>query len=106
MHHQSIMRTTLNIADELLIEAKRMAAERQCSVSEVVNSALRSALKRGLTQGGPKVRFEMPIYGRKAHRKAPAISPAEMAALAEKDDLAPYRSPKRTEGSAERSSSM
>jgi Arc/MetJ family transcription regulator len=101
MHHQRIMRTTLTIADELLIEAKRLAAERRCSVSEVVNSALRSALKRGTAQEGPKVPFEMPTYGRKGHGKAPAISPAGMAALVEEDDLAPYRSPKRKKGSAE-----
>ena len=101
MHHQRIMRTTLTIADELLIEAKRLAAERRCSGSEMVNSALRSALKRGTTQEGPKVPFEMPTYGRKGRGKSPAISPAAMAALEEEDDLAPYRSPKRTKGSAE-----
>jgi len=94
------MRTTLTIADELLIEAKRIAVERRCSVSEVVNSALRSALKRWETQGAPKVRFQMPTYGRTGRGKAPAISPAGMAALVEEEDLASYRSPKGTKGSA------
>ena len=75
MHHQSIMRTTLNIVDELLIEAKRIAAERRCSVSEVVNGALRSALRKGGSQEGPKVSFEMLTYGRKGREKAPARPP-------------------------------
>jgi len=101
MHHQCIMRTTLTIADELLIEAKRIAAERRCSVSEVVNSALRTALKREATQEGPRALFEMPTYGRKGRGKAQAISPAEMATLGEEDDLAPYRSSKTTKGSPE-----
>ena len=101
MQHQRIMRTTLTIADELLIEAKRLAAERRCSLSEVVNSALRSAFKGGATPQGPKVPFEMPTYGRKGRGKAVAISPAGMAAMVAEDDLAPYRSPKSRKGSAE-----
>jgi len=101
MQHHSIMRTTLTISDELLIEAKRIAAEMRCTLSEVVNSALRSALKRGARQEGPKIPFEMPTYGRKGRGKAPAISPSEMAAMVEENGLARYRSAKRTKDSAE-----
>ena len=101
VHHQRIMRTTLTISDELLIEAKRIAAEKRCSVSEVVNSALRSALRSRAAPGSAQVQFEMPTYGRKHGGKAPAISPAEMAALVEEEDLAPYLSSNGPEEVAE-----
>jgi len=83
------MRTTLTIADDILVEAKRIAAEKRCTVSAVVNDALRVALKQGRTRGS-SAPFEMPTYGGAGVRKAPGISPAGMAKLGEEDELAPF----------------
>ena len=58
---QSAMRTTLIIDDDLLRQAKRLAAERNVTVSSLVNEALREALRRPLEALAP---FSMPTYGR------------------------------------------
>ena len=41
------MRTTITIQDSLLKEAKRLAAEENCSLGDIVNDALRSRLVEG-----------------------------------------------------------
>ncbi len=39
------MKTTLNIDDEIMVQLKREAAKRRCTMSELVESALRLLLK-------------------------------------------------------------
>ena len=54
------MRTTLVLDDTLLREAKHRAAERDLTVSQVVNEALRDAFRRP-TYSAPS--FSMVTYG-------------------------------------------
>jgi hypothetical protein len=54
------MRTTLVLDDELLRRAKYRAAERNLTVSDVVNQALRAALSEPAPTAQP---FTMPTYG-------------------------------------------
>jgi metal-responsive CopG/Arc/MetJ family transcriptional regulator len=85
MHHNDAMRTTITLNDELLCEAKHLAAQKQCSLSDIVNEALRSSLK-SMGKTSEPVHFEMPTYGRLGTAKA--ISPSEMARMIEEDDMA------------------
>jgi Arc/MetJ family transcription regulator len=55
------MRTTLVLDDSLLRQARRRAAERSLTVSEVVNEALRESLGRPTPAAAP---FSMVTYGR------------------------------------------
>jgi hypothetical protein len=55
------MRTTLVLDDTLLRQAKRRAAERNLTVSDVVNEALRDSFGRPLPVAPP---FSMATYGR------------------------------------------
>lgn len=59
------MRTTLIVDDELLRQAKRRAAERNLTVSAVVNGALREYLGRPDTAAAP---FTLISYGRASKR--------------------------------------
>lgn len=69
------MRTTLIIQDQLAIAAKRVAAERRISLSEVVNQALRHELY-GLPPKASADRFQMPVFGNPISR-AIENSPAD-----------------------------
>ena len=40
------MKTTIDIADNLLIEAKKLAAEQQCSLRQIVELSLRSKINK------------------------------------------------------------
>lgn len=84
------MRTTLIIQDQLLADAKKLAAERQSSVSEIVNEALRQALKRDpASKARPS--FSMPTY-RPPQATAPHdLSPAQLHELLVAEEIAPYR---------------
>ena len=44
MHHHVTMRTTVTIADHLLLDAKRLAARRRTSLARVVEDSLRKYL--------------------------------------------------------------
>lgn len=55
------MRTTLVLDDALLREAKRRAIERDVTLSEMVNEALRESLRQPLGQAPP---FTLVTYGR------------------------------------------
>lgn len=57
------MRTTLNIADELLIEAKQMAARTGRTLTSVVEDALRLTLARARKPRKKAERFELPTFG-------------------------------------------
>lgn len=55
------MRTTLVLDDALLRQAKRQAADRDLTVSQVVNEALRAAFDRPAASAPP---FSIVTYGR------------------------------------------
>ena len=59
------MRTTLVLDDVLLRQAKRKAAERDLTVSEVVNEALRESFGRPVPAAPP---FSLATYGRPGRR--------------------------------------
>ena len=83
------MRTTLILNDELVAEAKRRAADRQTSLSAVVNDALRKAL-HSAPEIGDFGEFSIPTFRpRKASRLD--TSPKEMHELAAAEECAPYR---------------
>jgi metal-responsive CopG/Arc/MetJ family transcriptional regulator len=75
------VRTTVVLEDQLAREAKRLAARRGISLSELVSEALRAALAEPV---GPVPRFEMVTYG----EGAPAAhhEPRDFAAALEEDD--------------------
>ena len=81
-----LMRTTLIIDDSLLRQAKRRAAERNVTVSDVVNDALRASLERPPQAAPP---FSMVTYG----RGAPGVhhEPADFHDELEAEDRARVR---------------
>ncbi len=81
------VRTTLVLDDELLRQAKRLAAERNTTLSEVVNSALREAFDRTPSQVPA---FDMITYGR-ADSKV-QHEPGDFAESLEDDDRRSLRS--------------
>ena len=54
------MRTTVRLSDELLKEIKRYAAERNLTMTRVVEEALREKLAR--KSGHKRRRFELPTF--------------------------------------------
>lgn len=75
------MRTTLVLDDELLREAKRRAIERDVTLSEMVNEALREALRKPPGQAPP---FTLVTYGGRNRRSR--HEPADFKAILEADD--------------------
>jgi antitoxin component of RelBE/YafQ-DinJ toxin-antitoxin module len=80
------MRTTLVLDDDLLRQAKRVAAERNVTVSEVVNAALRESLARPPAEAPP---FQMITYGRSDRRVH--HEPKDFAAAIDDDDRSSLR---------------
>ena len=80
------MRTTLVLDDTLLRQAKRRAAERNLTVSDVVNEALRDSFGRPVPAAPP---FSMATYG-KADRGV-RHEPADFAASLEDEDRSRLR---------------
>lgn len=83
------MRTTLVINDELVAEAKREAADRQVSLSTIVNEALRSVLLERPAEAG-QAPFAMPTY-RPGNAATTDLSPGDMHQLLATEEAAPYR---------------
>lgn len=80
------MRTTLVIDDKLLRQAKRRAAERNLTVSDIVNNALRESLARPVGAARP---FALITYGRhggRAHHE-----PSDFDEALEREDREPLR---------------
>jgi hypothetical protein len=75
------MRTTLVIDDGLLRQAKRRAAERDLTVSDVVNEALRESFRETSSAAAP---FSMVTYGGAGRRVR--HEPADFAAELEDED--------------------
>jgi hypothetical protein len=82
------MRTTLVLNDELMIEAKKRAAERGSSVSAIVNEALMAALRSPPDAGNP-LPFQMPTF-RPAAGQSVQTSPAEFDELLVAENFEPY----------------
>jgi Bacterial antitoxin of type II TA system, VapB len=75
------MRTTLVIDDVLLRQAKRRAAERDLTVSDVVNEALRESFRQTSPAAAP---FSFVTYGGAGRRVR--HEPADFAAELEDED--------------------
>ena len=75
------MRTTLILDDALLRQAKRRAAERDVTVSDLVNEALRESLGRTMPEPPP---FSMVTYGKGSARVR--HEPADLKAVLEAED--------------------
>jgi hypothetical protein len=75
------MRTTLVLDDALLRQAKRRAAERDLTVSDVVNEALRESFRDTSPAAPP---FSMVTYGGAGRRVQ--HEPADFAAELEDED--------------------
>jgi hypothetical protein len=75
------MRTTLVIDDVLLRQAKRRAVERDLTVSDVVNEALRESFRQTSPAAPP---FSFVTYGGAARRVR--HEPADFAAELEDED--------------------
>lgn len=75
------MRTTLVLDDGLLRQAKRRAAERNLTVSDVVNEALRDSFGRRVPAAPP---FAMTTYGTRGGRVR--HEPSDFAAELEDED--------------------
>lgn len=80
------MRTTVILEDAVLREAKRRAAERHVTLSEIVNEALREAFRR---RPAPVTRFSLITYGRSGRRVQ--HEPSDFAAALEDEDRARLR---------------
>jgi hypothetical protein len=56
------MRTTVNISDHLLIEAKKLAASKRRSLASVIEDSLRKYLAEARASKGDKqISFELPV---------------------------------------------
>ena len=80
------MRTTLVLDDQLLRQAKRQAAERNTTLSAVVNDALRESLRERPAETRP---FRLITYGdpaKKFHHE-----PEDLKRILEEEDLARLR---------------
>ncbi len=77
------MRTTLILDDELLRRAKRRAVERNLTVSDIVNEALREVFGRRAPAARP---FSMTTYGTSGRRVR--HEPPDFAAALEDEDRA------------------
>jgi len=75
------MRTTLILDEALVRRAKRRAVERDQTLSDVVNAALREALREPHVAAVP---FSMVTFGRPERRVS--HEPADFAAAAEDQD--------------------
>jgi len=80
------MRTTLVLDDALLRQAKRRAAERNLTVSDVVNEALRDTFGRPVPAAPP---FSMTTYGRAGRRVR--HEPSDFALELENEDRSRLR---------------
>ena len=81
------MRTTVVLNDKLVMEAKRLAAENNTSLSAIINEALRERLHRA--PAASEARFRMPTYGGEGSRD---VTPEELSRIGEDDDFGPAES--------------
>lgn len=76
------MKTTLDLPDELLIEAKTLAARRKTTLKAVVESALRREIRPAMDSENPDPKkFEVGPFGILRIRKVPGMPPLTLARL-------------------------
>jgi hypothetical protein len=56
------MRTTINLPDELILQAKRAALEADTTLTEIIANALREALQKGHRKQ-PRRKIKLTTYG-------------------------------------------
>lgn len=76
------MRTTLDINDRLLTEAKTLAVRERTTLTKVIEEGLRLRLRSKAVQGG-KVNVDLPVF---AGGLAPGVNPLSNKALLGEDD--------------------
>jgi hypothetical protein len=76
------MRTTLNLDDHLLIEAKRLAAERGTTLTAVMEDALRIVVRRG-DRAEQRRRARLPTFGVPGEGFMPGVDISDNAGLRE-----------------------
>ena len=81
------MRTTIILNDKLAAEAKKLAAESNTTLSDIVNEALRERLARPRASGKPAV-YRIPVFS--AGSTNVDSSPSELAYVGEKEELESY----------------
>lgn len=64
MHHIDIMRTTVDVEDHLLLEAKQLAAARRTSLTAVLEDSLRAYLAEARRRPPPGRRTPLPVNTR------------------------------------------
>ena len=74
------MRTTLNLDDDLLRDAKRLAAERGTTLTALMEDALRSVVRR-VEQAEPRRRVRLPTSGVPGEGFMPGVDISDNAAL-------------------------
>jgi hypothetical protein len=80
------MRTTIVIDDDLFRQAKHQAAETGQSLSQLIMSALREALRPAKPKKEPRYRVITFDGGGKKHH----LSPADMKRILEEEDIERY----------------
>jgi Arc/MetJ family transcription regulator len=81
-----LMRTTIQLDDELFRRAKAAAAAAGITLSHLIEDSLRENLRRASsTEGARARRFRMVIFGQSERRVA--HEPADFASAAEAEDL-------------------
>jgi hypothetical protein len=76
------MRTTLNLDDQLLAEAKRLAATRGSTLTAVMEDALRIVVRRA-EEVDKRETIELPSYGEPGAGFMPGVDLDDSAALLE-----------------------
>ena len=79
------MRTTLEIPDDLLMAAKRVALERRSTLREVVTEGLRFVIESEMRNQTKNV-FDSPVHI-SPENPLPALSNEEISTLFEQEDL-------------------
>lgn len=74
------MRTTLNLDDDLLRDAKRLAAERGTTLTALMEDALRIVVRR-VEKPEPRRRVTLPTFGVPGEGFMPGVDISDNAAL-------------------------
>jgi hypothetical protein len=83
LHEENNMRTTLNINDRLLTEAKALAARQRTTLTRLIEEGLRLRLRATASRTGP-VKIELPTF--KGGGFPPGIDPLSNRSLLGEDD--------------------
>lgn len=79
----------MRIDDQLLADAKALAAREHRSLNSVIEDALRQLLNRRADHSD-RERVELPVYGEEGGRPLVDMSPEGVRTLLEEDDLERY----------------